>query len=94
MLLGIVETVIIVGDDLPGVDPGAFRARGLGKPDLAKHRRAERLRYNHDPALPMIVPINRAVLGQHRFASFDVHQVDVGFTGGDFVGGNQLFHLL
>ena len=42
----------------------------------------------------MIVPINRAVLGQHRFASFDVDQVDGRLAGGDFLIGDQFVHLL
>ena len=94
MLLGIVEAVVVVGNDLPGVGPRTFGTGSLGKPDLAEHRRAERLRDHHDPALPIIVPINRAVLGQHRFASFDVDQVDGRLAGCDFLIGDQFVHLL
>ena len=42
----------------------------------------------------MIVPINRAVLGQHRFARFDVDQVDGRLAGCDSLFGDQFVHLL
>ena len=42
----------------------------------------------------MVVPINRAMLGQHRFASFDVNQVDGRLAGVDSLFGDQFVHLL
>ena len=42
----------------------------------------------------MIIPINRALLGQHRFARFDVDQVDGGLAGADSLFGDQFVHLL
>ncbi len=76
VLLGIVEAVLVVGHDLPRVDPGAERRVGLGVPDLAEERRAaERLHRDHHPSAAVRIPVDRAAVGQHGLAGLDVAEV-------------------
>src|SRR5262245_49754019 len=69
MLLGVVEAVLVVGDDLHGFRPGAEWRRRFGVPDLPEERAAVLLHGDQDEPLAVLVPIDRASVGKDVLAS-------------------------
>src|SRR5947207_7540855 len=85
VLCGVVKIVVVVRDDPLRIDPRADRRVAFGKPDFPRLRAG-----HHHPALPKLVPVNRAAASLNRATRLEVVKLNPGLTSFELPVRNQL----